>query len=63
MIIYIASFFNQKAGLFRKAEKTSSVYRGTRVDGKQKHIWFHFASLGEFEQEELFRTAEEKLSG
>lgn len=49
-IIFIASFFNQKAELFRKGRENIFSFIETKVDGKQKHIWFHFASLGEFEQ-------------
>ena len=50
MIIYIASFFNLKAKLFLKGRENIFNFIAKKVDGKQKHIWFHFASLGEFEQ-------------
>lgn len=50
VIIFIASFFNQKAKLFWKGRENIFNFIETKVDGKQKHIWFHFASLGEFEQ-------------
>ncbi|MGY0038250.1 3-deoxy-D-manno-octulosonic acid transferase [Pedobacter sp. NJ-S-72] len=65
MIIYIASFFNLKAKLFCKGRKNIFNVIAKKVDGKQKHIWFHFASLGEFEQgrsvlEELKKKYPEK---
>ncbi|MCC8410319.1 3-deoxy-D-manno-octulosonic acid transferase [Mucilaginibacter sp. UR6-1] len=44
MIIWLASFFNQKAKLWINGRK-QQVF--VRCDNS---IWFHFASLGEFEQ-------------
>ncbi|GAB2986654.1 glycosyltransferase N-terminal domain-containing protein [Mucilaginibacter puniceus] len=44
LAIYIASFFNSKARLWINGRKIAI----TPVNGKS--IWFHFASLGEFEQ-------------
>jgi 3-deoxy-D-manno-octulosonic-acid transferase len=43
-LIYLASFFNKKAALWINGRKTTVIkpYKGC--------IWFHFASLGEFEQ-------------
>jgi 3-deoxy-D-manno-octulosonic-acid transferase len=43
IIIYIYSFFNTKAKLWIKG-------RQTKYPQFKKSIWFHFASLGEFEQ-------------
>ncbi|MEO8887415.1 MAG: glycosyltransferase N-terminal domain-containing protein [Mucilaginibacter sp.] len=43
LAIYIASFFNSKAKLWLKGRKQVFKY-------EDKSIWFHFASLGEFEQ-------------
>jgi 3-deoxy-D-manno-octulosonic-acid transferase len=50
MIIHIASFFNLKAKLFWKGRENIFNVIAKKVDGNQKHVWFHFASLGEFEQ-------------
>ena len=44
LAIYIASFFNSKARLWINGRKTAITPTGS------KSIWFHFASLGEFEQ-------------
>jgi 3-deoxy-D-manno-octulosonic-acid transferase len=43
-IIYFASFFNKKASLWLNGRKDCAFIR---LDSS---IWFHFASLGEFEQ-------------
>ena len=50
MIIYIASFFNTKAKLFIKGRENIFETIEKQIDQTKKHIWFHFASLGEFEQ-------------
>jgi 3-deoxy-D-manno-octulosonic-acid transferase len=50
LIIRIFSLFNPKAKLFINGRKDIFEQIATRIDAKQKHIWFHFASLGEFEQ-------------
>lgn len=42
--IYLASFFNKKASLWISGRKNQSLMRFS------ESIWFHFASLGEFEQ-------------
>lgn len=44
IIIYLASFFNKKASLWIDGRKNQSVLASDSC------IWFHFASLGEFEQ-------------
>lgn len=44
LIIWLASFFNPKAKLWIKGRRQQSFVR------YQNSIWFHFASLGEFEQ-------------
>ncbi|MDP9048127.1 MAG: 3-deoxy-D-manno-octulosonic acid transferase, partial [Bacteroidota bacterium] len=42
--IWIASFFNKKAQLWVNGRKTQAI-------SEYRHsIWFHFASLGDFEQ-------------
>src|SRR6185437_1869549 len=43
-IVYIASLFNAKAKLWITGRRNQSVKR------LNSSIWFHFASLGEFEQ-------------
>lgn len=50
MIIHIASFFNIKAKLFIKGRENIFETIEKQIDSTKKHIWFHFASLGEFEQ-------------
>lgn len=44
LAIYIASFFNSKARLWINGRRITATTTGN------KSIWFHFASLGEFEQ-------------
>ncbi len=44
LVVYLASFFNSKAKLWIDGRKNQSF---VRLNGC---IWFHFASLGEFEQ-------------
>ena len=48
--IRIASTFNAKARLFIKGRKNWEKILREKVDKKSKYIWFHCASLGEFEQ-------------
>ncbi|MFW0716276.1 3-deoxy-D-manno-octulosonic acid transferase [Pedobacter sp. N23S346] len=50
LIIRIFSLFNPKAKLFIEGRKDIFEQIAKRIDATQKHIWFHFASLGEFEQ-------------
>lgn len=58
LIIYLFSPFNAKAALFIKGRKNIFQKIRLSIDPSQKHIWFHFASLGEFEQG---RTVLEKI--
>jgi 3-deoxy-D-manno-octulosonic-acid transferase len=44
IVIYLASFFNKKAKLWINGRKNQPFVRFSEC------IWFHFASLGEFEQ-------------
>lgn len=44
LTIYLASFFNKKAGLWIEGRKRQDFHRFSGC------LWFHFASLGEFEQ-------------
>lgn len=49
--IFVASFFNPKAGLWIKGRKNIFKTLSDELDGKkEKRIWFHCSSLGEFEQ-------------
>ncbi|MNK30080.1 3-deoxy-D-manno-octulosonic acid transferase [compost metagenome] len=50
LLIRIFSLFNPKAKLFIKGRKNSYTQIVQRINPQEKHIWFHFASLGEFEQ-------------
>lgn len=50
MIIYLVSFFNPKARLFVKGRENIFKNIEKQLDKSKKRIWFHFASLGEFEQ-------------
>ncbi|WP_317170010.1 3-deoxy-D-manno-octulosonic acid transferase [Mucilaginibacter inviolabilis] len=43
-VIWLASFFNTKAGLWINGR------RQQKIKPRNSSIWFHFASLGEFEQ-------------
>lgn len=48
--IFIASLFNVKARLLRKGQHNAFALLKEKVDPKAKYVWFHAASLGEFEQ-------------
>lgn len=50
LIISVFSIFNFKAKLFSEGRKNIFDHIEKTIDGTKKHIWFHFASLGEFEQ-------------
>lgn len=50
LIIKIFSLFNPKARHFINGRKAIFEQIAARIESTQKHIWFHFASLGEFEQ-------------
>lgn len=50
LLIRLAAPFNTKAALFVKGRKNIFLEIGKRVNPADKPIWFHFASLGEFEQ-------------
>lgn len=49
-IVSAFSLFNSKAKLFIQGRKNIFDHLEKTIDGTKKHIWFHFASLGEFEQ-------------
>lgn len=50
VIICFLSIFHTKARLFVNGRKDLFNKIAKKVNPKEKHIWFHFASLGEFEQ-------------
>lgn len=49
-LVWIASFFNKKANFFIQGRKNVIEYLRTNIKESDKVIWFHAASLGEFEQ-------------
>ena len=50
LIVRCFSLFNPKARLFVNGRKNLFEQIGNVINPKEKHVWFHFASLGEFEQ-------------
>lgn len=48
--IFIASFFNDKVAKLRKGQSEAFDMLKSKVDPEKEYIWFHAASLGEFEQ-------------
>jgi len=48
--IFIASFFNEKARKLRKGQSEALAVLKEKVDSNKSYVWFHAASLGEFEQ-------------
>jgi len=48
--IFIASLFNEKARLLRAGQQNALKLLKERVDPNGCYVWFHAASLGEFEQ-------------
>lgn len=50
LLLRIVSPFNPKAKLFLSGRKNIYITIEKQIDSSKKHIWFHFASLGEFEQ-------------
>lgn len=49
-VVWVASFFNAKAKLFVDGRKNLFDKLKNSLSVDKKRIWFHFASLGEFEQ-------------
>jgi 3-deoxy-D-manno-octulosonic-acid transferase len=58
LIIRIFSTFNSKASLFSEGRRNVFARIAQKIVPANRHIWFHFASLGEFEQG---RTVLEKI--
>lgn len=50
ILIRIASLFNHKARLWLKGRKNSFSYLKMHIKKEDQIVWFHCASLGEFEQ-------------
>ena len=50
VLLIIPSFFNEKLGLFVNGRKQTFDLLGKKIGKKDQSIWFHCASLGEFEQ-------------
>lgn len=48
--VFIASFFNKKVAAMWRGERETLRLLGEKVDPEAEYIWFHAASLGEFEQ-------------
>jgi len=48
--IQFISVFNEKARLFVQGRKNWQANLKSKIDTGAKYIWFHCASLGEFEQ-------------
>ena len=49
-LILLASLKNKKAAAWIEGRKDLLTSIASQIDTKQNHAWFHFASLGEFEQ-------------
>ena len=49
-LVYVASFFNDKAAKFVLGRKDVFSYLKSRIVFNDKYIWMHVSSLGEFEQ-------------
>ncbi|WP_316791528.1 3-deoxy-D-manno-octulosonic acid transferase [Pedobacter frigoris] len=50
IVVRIFSMFNSKAAFFIKGRTNIFEKIRTQLDASSSYIWFHFASLGEFEQ-------------
>ena len=50
IVLTVASAFNVKANLFLKGRKNLLKIIANKEFSKERPVWFHFASLGEFEQ-------------
>ncbi|MBG6237040.1 3-deoxy-D-manno-octulosonic-acid transferase [Pedobacter sp. CAN_A7] len=50
LLVRVFSPFNAKAKLFIQGRQDLFSLVEEKINANEKHIWFHFASLGEFEQ-------------
>lgn len=48
--VAIAALFNDKAKKLRRGERDAMGVLAQAIDPEERHVWFHAASLGEFEQ-------------
>lgn len=49
-LVWVSSFFNKKANLFLKGRKDQQIRLKSLALLSESRVWFHFSSLGEFEQ-------------
>lgn len=50
LLLRVVSIFNTKAKFFIQGRKNIFTHIRETIDSGKPHVWFHFASLGEFEQ-------------
>jgi 3-deoxy-D-manno-octulosonic-acid transferase len=50
LLVKVVALFNPKAKLFIQGRQNIFSVIKEKINPNEKHIWFHFASLGEFEQ-------------
>ena len=50
VLVSIASLFNEKARLLNKGQQQAFRILKEKVEPNAQYVWFHAASLGEFEQ-------------
>ena len=50
LLIALASLFNEKASLMRKGQNRTFALLKEKLEPTARYVWFHAASLGEFEQ-------------
>ncbi len=50
LLVKVFALFSPKAKLFIQGRQNIFSQLANKIDSQQKHVWFHFASLGEFEQ-------------
>lgn len=48
--VFLASFFNEKVKKMWQGEQAAFDVLREKADGNEEYLWFHAASLGEFEQ-------------
>ncbi|MDS1032303.1 glycosyltransferase N-terminal domain-containing protein [Porphyromonadaceae sp. NP-X] len=49
-LVFLASFFNPKARELYRGQKNALRYLKNNIEENARYVWFHAASLGEFEQ-------------
>ncbi|MEN8117628.1 MAG: glycosyltransferase N-terminal domain-containing protein [Bacteroidota bacterium] len=50
LLIKLAALFNEKARLFSRGRKNWKIALQQKIETDARYLWFHCASLGEFEQ-------------